>query len=102
MKPSLQYLRRAAQVLAMASVFMHGVASAQSEQIGPSGRQPPPPPEEAIAACQSLQAGAACSFSIGDRQITCACGAPEGRPLACRPKNAPAAHGGETSKPKQP
>ncbi|MBS0321287.1 MAG: hypothetical protein JSR18_12145 [Proteobacteria bacterium] len=54
---------------------------------------PPPhhrgPPPEALAACQSLAAGNACSFTLGERTLSGACYAPEGRPLACRPSTMP-------------
>lgn len=50
----------------------------------------PRPPAEALAACKTLKAGDACSFT-GDRGAESgSCWAPEGLPLACRPKDAPA------------
>jgi len=57
----------------------------------PPHHQPPP---EALAACKSLQAGQACNFTSprGAEQGTCF--APEGKPLACRPKNPPGGTGG--------
>jgi hypothetical protein len=47
------------------------------------GRTPPP---EALAACQSLAAGAACSFTSSRGAETGSCFAPEGKALACRPQ----------------
>lgn len=67
-------------------------ATAVSAQ-GPGG--PPPggehrgPPPEALAACKTAKAGADCSFIQGDRTMKGSCWAPEGRPLACRPKDMP-------------
>jgi hypothetical protein len=55
------------------------------QQGGPRGG----PPQEAMAACQSLSAGQACSFRARDRDLTGSCWAPEGKPLACKPANAP-------------
>lgn len=57
---------------------------------------PPPgrrgPPAEAVAACASLTASAACSFTHRDRTVTGTCVAPPGGAsgsLACRPDRAP-------------
>lgn len=59
----------------------------------PEGREgPPKPPQEAFDSCKSLSAGAACSFSSPRGAVSGACWAPEGKPLACKPKDAP---GGE-------
>jgi hypothetical protein len=46
-------------------------------------------PAEALAACQQLAANQACSFTSPRGQVTGTCGAPSGKPLACRPANAP-------------
>lgn len=54
---------------------------------GKSGPSQPPP--EAMAACQSLSGGHACSFTSPRGAMKGACWAPEGKPLACRPKDAP-------------
>lgn len=53
---------------------------------------PPPggPSTEALAACQKLSAGAACSFSGQRGNESGTCWAPEGKPLACKPANGPA------------
>ena len=56
---------------------------------GGGGHHPPPP--EALAACKSLSSGQACSFTSPHGAEQGSCWAPEGKPLACRPKNAPAA-----------
>lgn len=57
----------------------------------PSGQGQPgqKPPAEALTACQSLQSGAACSFSSDRGTATGTCWAPEGKPLACKPAGGP-------------
>lgn len=51
---------------------------------------PPPPPREALEACRSQRAGAACAFPgrEGER-VTGRCESPPGLPLACRPDHPP-------------
>jgi hypothetical protein len=57
----------------------------------PSGQGQPgqAPPAEALTACQSLQSGAACSFTGARGTATGTCWAPEGKPLACKPAGGP-------------
>ncbi len=61
----------------------------------PSGNAPPAdgqhrkPPQEALDACKSLKAGQDCNFTSPHGAVSGSCFAPEGKPLACRPKNAP-------------
>lgn len=69
---------------------------------------PPPvgerrgPPPEALAACKTAKAGADCSFAQGERTTKGNCWAPEGKPLACRPKDmAPPAGGASAPPPKR-
>lgn len=50
---------------------------------------PPAPSTEALAACKSLASGDACSFTSQQGTEQGTCWAPEGKPLACKPKNAP-------------
>ncbi|QDL52989.1 hypothetical protein [Rhodoferax aquaticus] len=57
-------------------------AGGQEQQEGPEHRKPP---AEALAACKSLAAGAACNFTSPRGAEAGTCGAPEGKPLACRP-----------------
>lgn len=65
----------------------------------PEGRDGPPrPPKEALESCKSLSAGQACSFTTSKGSVNGACWAPEGKPLACRPKDAA---GGKSRPPKQ-
>jgi hypothetical protein len=52
---------------------------------GEQGGRPPGPPPEALAACKSLTAGAACNFESPRGAKSGTCFAPEGKPLACRP-----------------
>lgn len=49
------------------------------------------PPQEAIEACASLEADAACSFVHRDRELTgtCVLGKEDDEPLVCRPDDAP-------------
>lgn len=63
-------------------------AGAQSPAGPPPGGHRGPPPE-ALAACKTAKAGADCSFTHDSRTLKGSCWAPEGRPLACRPKDAP-------------
>ncbi|HET8724609.1 MAG TPA: hypothetical protein VFM53_10445 [Anaeromyxobacteraceae bacterium] len=58
-----------------------------SEALAQEGRGPPrSPPPEAVAACQGLADGAACGFTMGDRQATGTCRiTPDGQVFACAP-----------------
>ena len=85
------FARRQAGSVAIATALLSACACAQ-----PNDR-PPPPPAEAFAACKAVPAGAACSFSAPQGVVIGSCWAPEGKPLACKPKSAPA---GATSAPK--
>ncbi len=51
---------------------------------------PRKPPAEALDACKSVSSGKECSFSSPQGKVTGTCWAPEGKPLACKPKDAPA------------
>ncbi len=53
------------------------------------GQQPRKPPQEALDVCKALKAGQDCSFTSPQGAVKGSCFAPEGRPLACRPKDAP-------------
>ncbi|MCX7162262.1 MAG: hypothetical protein NT083_04315 [Rhodocyclales bacterium] len=66
--------------------FSSGILSAQPAQGQEGPRKPPP---EAIEACKSLSAGQECSFSSPHGTVKGSCWAPEGKPLACKPKDAP-------------
>ncbi len=94
-------LLRTAGALALVASAALAFAQSASSPTGanmPSGptsgaqqhRQPPP---EALDACKALKAGQDCSFTSprGAEQGTCF--APEGKPLACRPKHAAGGNG---------
>jgi hypothetical protein len=55
---------------------------------------PRKPPAEAIDACKSLSSGQDCSFSSLHGTVKGTCWAPEGKPLACKPKDAPTGNPG--------
>lgn len=55
----------------------------------PPGEDPLQPPPEALQACQSRVKGAACEVSTPRGKLQGHCEAPEGKPLACRPKDMP-------------
>ena len=60
--------------------------SAQTADGSGGPRKPPP---EALEACKSTSSGKDCSFSSPQGTVNGTCWAPEGKPLACKPKNAP-------------
>ena len=71
-----------------------GALSAQPAD-GKGGPHKPPP--EALAAGKTVGSGNACSFMSPHGAVTGTCWAPEGKPLACKPKDSPA---GSASLPK--
>lgn len=89
------FARGQAGLVAIATALFSACACAQPNDRPPP--PPPPPPAEAFAACKAAPAGAACSFSAPQGVVIGSCWAPEGKPLACKPKSAPA---GATSAPK--
>ncbi|OYQ38893.1 hypothetical protein CHU94_15810 [Rhodoferax sp. TH121] len=60
------------------------------------------PPPDALAACTSLASGAACTMTTPQGSMSGTCGAPEGKPLACRPARPPQGHGQGDSGNKSP
>ena len=88
-------IRIHARILALAGLsFIALAAQAQQLPAGqdqsgnrPQGEHRKPPPE-ALAACKSLASGAACNFTSPRGAKAGTCGAPEGKPLACRPAHA--------------
>jgi hypothetical protein len=65
----------------------------------PEGRDGPPrPTKEAVESCKSSSADQACSFDSPNGPVNGICWAPEGKPLACKPKDAP---GGKSRPSKQ-
>lgn len=71
--------------LLLCSLLVALSAGAQPQGGPPPGHHGPPP--EALAACKTAKAGADCSFTHEGRTVKGSCWAPEGRPLACRPKD---------------
>ena len=64
-----------------------------SAQTADGAGGPRKPPAEALDACKSASSGQDCSFSSPHGNVKGTCWAPEGKPLACKPKDVP------TSKP---
>lgn len=98
--PSLFIARGTAVLCALA--FASGLLWAQpsgappaknnNSNSGNQQQQPPQhrgPPQEALDACKALKSGQDCNFTSPHGAVKGSCFAPEGRPLACRPKDAP-------------
>lgn len=79
------FLRSALAALAALSACVIAQAQPQGQGDRPAG-----PPPEAIKACEAKKSGDACHFTTPRGKEDGSCWAPEGRPLACRPKGAPA------------
>lgn len=75
-------------LLALALCSTSALAQSKPDNPPPGDRRGPP--AEALAACKTLKSGDACSFTADRGEASGSCWAPEGRPLACRPKDAPA------------
>lgn len=92
--------------LLCAMLFTSGLLWAQPSGAPPSNngnqqQQPPQhrgPPQEALDACKALKSGQDCNFTSPRGAVKGSCFAPEGRPLACRPKDAPKDGGPNNSK----
>ena len=65
-----------------------------SAQTADGKGAPPKPPAEALDACKSASSGKECSFSSPHGTVKGTCWAPEGKPLACKPKDAPTGNPG--------
>ncbi len=102
----MRHPMRSACVAAWAAIALSGPAAAAPPEDGPASGGGPrrPPPPEAIEACKSAASGKACSFTDArGAAVSGSCWAPEGRPLACRPKkDAPPAPDGAASRPARP
>jgi hypothetical protein len=81
---------------AAAAAMSFGVLSAAAQP--PAGGGQHKPPAEAIAACKAAAAGSDCNFTDSRGAHKGTCWAPEGKPLACKPKAA----GDAASHPKPP
>ena len=74
-------------VLAATALF---AAAATAQPAPPRSDDDRPPPPESLQACASLAAGAACEFKTPrGNTMKGSCWAPEGKPLACKPKDRP-------------
>jgi len=86
------------RIAMICSLLLAAFGASAQPQGGPPPGAPPEghrgPPPEALAACKAAKAGADCSFTHESRALKGSCWAPEGRPLACRPKGAPPPPGG--------
>lgn len=93
MKSSKLICRAPRRATSLAAIAVIAFGASACAAAAPGGGKPGgghrPPPTEAIDACKALTAGDACSFSQGDAQHQGSCWAPEGKPLACRPDDAP-------------
>lgn len=76
-------------VLAATALFV-AAATAQAAPPRSDDDRPPPPPPESLQACASLGTGAGCEFKTPrGNTMKGTCWAPEGKPLACKPKDRP-------------
>lgn len=84
---AIQEIRMKKQLIV--SLLFAAVAAGAQPQGGPPPGEHRGPPAEALEACKTAKAGADCGFTRDGRTMKGSCWAPEGRPLACRPKDAP-------------
>jgi hypothetical protein len=71
-----------------------GCSAFAAQPAGAEGRPHTPPPE-ALQACKALSSGQDCSFTSPRGSVKGACWAPEGKPLACKPSDAPSQPAGQ-------
>jgi hypothetical protein len=92
MKTEINLVLRAGQLTTL--IISMGTLAACCAFAGPheGGGAPPQPPAQAMDACKSLSSGQECSFSSPHGTVKGTCWAPEGKPLACKPKDAPTTH----------
>ena len=95
MKTNHPYRAIAMQLLNMA-LFSGTLAASCTLFAQPAAGNgaPPKPPAEALAACKTLSSGQECSFTTPQGTVKGTCWAPEGKPLACKPKDAPTGNPG--------
>ena len=75
-----------AQTMCAAALALSASLLCAQPTGGGEHRKPPP---EALDACKTLQSGQDCSFTSPQGAVKGSCFEPEGKPLACRPRNAP-------------
>ena len=78
-----------------------GLLCAQPSGTPPAEGQHRKPPQEALDACKSLKAGQDCNFTAPRGAVKGSCFAPEGKPLACRPKDAAGGTAAQSPPPKK-
>ena len=95
MKTTHQYHQLTKRLLSMA-IFSGTLAASGAlfAQHAAGNGAPPKPPAEALAACKTLSSGQECSFTAPQGSVKGTCWAPEGKPLACKPKDAPTGNPG--------
>jgi hypothetical protein len=77
--------------LGLATLAAALISACACAQPNGGNDRPPAPPPEALAACKTAAAGTACNFSTPQGAVSGSCWAPEGKPLACKPGQPPAA-----------
>ena len=87
-QPRLSY-RATVLALALAFASYGGPIMAEGKAGNAPAKDRRGPPAEALAACKALKAGDACSFTAQRGAVSGSCFAPQDKPLACRPKDAP-------------
>ena len=75
--------------MALTSTLLFAQPSGAPPADGQQQQQRRGPPQEALDACKTLKAGQDCNFTSPRGSVKGTCFAPEGRPLACRPSDAP-------------
>lgn len=98
-RPMAKIARAVTRLFGVVFIASTAFATAALAQPAEGGGHRGPPPE-ALAACKSLAAGAECGFTGERGSMKGSCWAPEGKPLACKPKDAPGAERPSAPKPK--
>ena len=75
------------KTLIISLIFLPALAFAQPGGGARTGHRGPPP--EALEACAEAEAGAECACETRRGEESGVCWAPEGKPLACKPHDAP-------------
>lgn len=93
--------RTLAKRLIAASLFsgmLTACCALSAQPVNGNDRPPRQPPAEALDACKSLSSGQDCSFTSPHGTVKGLCWAPEGKPLACKPKQPKDAPQGDMEK----
>ncbi len=86
---SIRLTRGRVTVLATLAIALFSAGAMAQPKPGQRGG----PPAQALTACEALKSGNACSFTGRRGAVEGTCEAPQGKPLACRPANAPGPDG---------